>query len=62
MPNAVDIFWRLPSDRLDVVTVKALAGLAFARHRLDDRELLALVPSMRWNQNYYPGALWARRK
>lgn len=21
MPNAVDIFWRLPSDRLDVATV-----------------------------------------
>lgn len=43
-------------------TFEVLAGLAFARHRLDDRELLALVPSMRWNQNYYPGALWARRK
>lgn len=38
------------------------AGLAFARHKMDDRELLALVPSMRWNLSYYPGALWARRQ
>lgn len=39
-----------------------LAGLAFARSRMSDEELLKLVPSLRWNLAYFPGALWARKK
>lgn len=41
---------------------QVLAGLAFARSRMSDEELLKLVPSMRWNLTYCPGALWARRR
>lgn len=39
-----------------------LAGLAFARSRMSDGELLKLVPSLKWNLACFPGALWVRKK
>ena len=55
-----DVILRFYQEHQD--SFEVLAGLAFARSRMADEELLQLVPAMRWNLSHYPGALWARKK